>query len=236
LRVWSQRTNAPEIDKRKAAERKIKLLEQAEATLLDSSKRSRYDQDLANQPTQQKPDLESMELHPDEEVAMGAAIQGMMLQAEAGMADLVERETFPLVQIQGVNSHSLGVLALDDFGKEKNLVILARNTPYASRVSYTVRTIADRQTELHVKVTEGEDSDPKFVKVIGDAMMRIPQYPKGAPFEVFFEYDQDGVVKVTVFDATATKALGEMVIKRKSNLTEGDVQEKQQELAKVAVN
>ena len=54
LRVWSQRTNAPDIDKRQAAERKIKLLEQAEATLLDSSKRARYDQDLANQLNQQR--------------------------------------------------------------------------------------------------------------------------------------------------------------------------------------
>jgi molecular chaperone DnaK len=131
----------------------------------------------------------SMEVHPDEVVAMGAAIQGMMLQVEAGTADLVERETFPLVEIQDVNSHSLGVFALDDFGKEKNFVILARNTRYGSRVSDTFSTIADRQTELHVQVTEGEDSDPKFVKVIGDAMMRIPQYPKGAPIEVFFEYD-----------------------------------------------
>jgi curved DNA-binding protein CbpA len=54
LRVWSQRTNAPDIDKRQAAERKIKLLEQAEATLLDGSNRSRYDRDLANQPTHQR--------------------------------------------------------------------------------------------------------------------------------------------------------------------------------------
>jgi DnaJ-class molecular chaperone len=53
LRVWSQRTNAPEIDKRQVAERKIKLLEEAEAVLLDATKRSRYDQDLANQPSQQ---------------------------------------------------------------------------------------------------------------------------------------------------------------------------------------
>jgi curved DNA-binding protein CbpA len=54
LRVWSQRTNAPEIDRRQAAERKIKLLEQAEATLLDGSNRSRYDRDLPNQPTHQR--------------------------------------------------------------------------------------------------------------------------------------------------------------------------------------
>jgi DnaJ-class molecular chaperone len=51
LRVWSQRTNAPEIDKRQAAERKIKLLEEAEAILLDAGKRSQYDKELASQPS-----------------------------------------------------------------------------------------------------------------------------------------------------------------------------------------
>lgn len=201
--------------------------------LVGGSTRMRAVPALIEKVTGKKP---SMEVNPDEVVAMGAAIQGMMLQVESGTADLVERGTFPLVEIQDVNSHSLGVLALDDFGKEKNFVILARNTPLGSKVSDTFGTIADGQTELHVRITEGEDADPAFVKLIGDGMMRIPPYPRGAPIEVFFAYDQDGVVKVTVFDVTAKKALGEMAIKRKSNFTEGDVREKQQKLAKVSVN
>ena len=178
----------------------------------------------------------SMEVNPDEVVAVGAAIQGMMLQVEAGTADLVERETFPLVEILDVNSHSLGVLALDDFGKERNFVILARNTHFGSKVSDTFGTIADGQTELHVRITEGEDADPAFVKLVGESMMRVPPYPKGAPIEVFFAYDQDGFIKVTVFDVTAKRTLGEMAIKRNSNFTEREVGEKQQKLAKVNVN
>jgi molecular chaperone DnaK len=177
----------------------------------------------------------SMEVNPDEVVAMGAAIQGMMLQVETGTADLVERESFPLVEIQDVNSHSLGVIAMDDFGKDKNFIIVAKNTPLGSKVSDTFRTIGDRQTEVHVQVTEGEDSNPAFVKVIGDGTMRIPPYPKGAPIEVLFAYDQHGMVKVTVVDLTGGKPLGEMVIKRTSNLSENDVRDKQQKLSKVSV-
>jgi curved DNA-binding protein CbpA len=50
LRVWSQRTNAAEIEKRQAAERKVKLLEEAETTLLDSAKRAKYSCELDRQP------------------------------------------------------------------------------------------------------------------------------------------------------------------------------------------
>jgi molecular chaperone DnaK len=177
----------------------------------------------------------SMEVNPDEVVAMGAAIQGMMLQVESGTADLVERETFPLVEIADVNGHSLGVLALDDFGKHKNFIILTRNTPYGSRVSDTFSTISERQAELHVQVTEGEDADPTYVTILEERTMAIPPYPKGAPIEVFFEYNRDGRVKVTVFDLTAKKELGEMFVNVKSN-TESDLREKTQKLAKMAIN
>jgi DnaJ-class molecular chaperone len=75
LRVWSQRTNAPEIDKRQAAERKVKLLEEAESTLLDAAKRSRYDQELANQPKQQRDGGPSQE-------ASGDAVRVLVEKAE----------------------------------------------------------------------------------------------------------------------------------------------------------
>lgn len=78
LRVWSQRTNAPEIDKRQSAERKVKLLEDAEATLLDAAKRSRYDQELANQPKPQRDGGPTQE-------GSGDAVQGLVEKAEGLM-------------------------------------------------------------------------------------------------------------------------------------------------------
>jgi tetratricopeptide (TPR) repeat protein len=52
LRVWSNRTNAPQIERRQEAERMVKTLEDAEATLLDSTKRAEYDRQLRNAPAE----------------------------------------------------------------------------------------------------------------------------------------------------------------------------------------
>jgi len=46
LRLWSNRTNAPQIDRRQEAERMVKLLEEAEAILLNQAKRAEYDRNL----------------------------------------------------------------------------------------------------------------------------------------------------------------------------------------------
>lgn len=46
MRQWTNRTNAPQIERRQEAERRVKLLEQAEVTLLDPAKRAQYDREL----------------------------------------------------------------------------------------------------------------------------------------------------------------------------------------------
>jgi molecular chaperone DnaK len=66
--------------------------------------------------------------------------------------------------------------------------------------------------------------------------MSIPPYPKGAPIEVFFAYDHNGIIHVTVFDMTGNKRLGELEIKRTSNLSEEQVTEKEQKMSRVVVN
>lgn len=54
LRLWSNRTNAPQIDRRQEAERMVKILEEAEAALLNPAKRAEYDRQLKNAPAQEK--------------------------------------------------------------------------------------------------------------------------------------------------------------------------------------
>ena len=178
----------------------------------------------------------AMEVHPDEVVTLGAALQGALLQIEKGEVDLVERESFPLVEIKDVNSHSMGVIALDEKEKEFNAIILKRNSPVRCKTSDVFHTVADNQTMLHVRVTEGEDADPAYVDVIGEATMEIPPYSMGAPVEVFFEYDLDQIIHVTVLDLTANKQLGEMQIRRASNLAESEVQAKEQKMRRLSVS
>ena len=54
LRLWSNRTNARQIERRQEAERMVKLLEQAEAILLDPAQRAAYDRQLMSAPTEQR--------------------------------------------------------------------------------------------------------------------------------------------------------------------------------------
>lgn len=173
----------------------------------------------------------SMEVHPDEVVAMGAALQAALLQAKGGRTN----QAFPIV-VQDVNAHSMGIVALDEQRKEVNSIVLKKNTPIPCKVSEPFSTVVDNQTEIHVQVTQGEETDPAHVTIVGEGTMPIPPYPTGAPIEVFFEYDHDGIIHVTVVDLVAKKPLGELQIHRTSNLTEQEVATKQQRMENQSVN
>jgi molecular chaperone DnaK len=200
--------------------------------LVGGSTRMKAVPELIEKVTGKKP---SMEVHPDEVVSLGAAIQAALLQVKEGKGDLVEREDFPLVEIQDVNSHSMGIVVLNEQRKEVNAIVLKKDTPIPCKVSDIFSTIVDNQIQIHVQVTEGEDTDLAYVKIVGEGIMPISPYPKGAPIEVFFEYDHDGIIHVTAFDLTAKKQLGELHINRTSNLTEQQVQEKQQKMRVLSV-
>lgn len=177
----------------------------------------------------------SLDVNPDEVVAFGAAIQGAILQIKEGKADLSLSQTFPIVEVQDVNSHSMGVVALDESGQEFNSIVLKKDTVIPSKVSGYYTTTVDNQSQLHLQITEGEDMDLDYVKIVGEGMIDLPDYPKGAPLEVIFEYDSDGIIHISVIDSTAGTLLGELKIERKSNLTEEEVLEKQERMTKMAI-
>ena len=182
----------------------------------------------------------SQEVHPDEAVALGAAIQAGLLQTAAGNTDLVECEALPKIEVKDINSHSMGIIAVEkhDHSIEYNAIVLKKNTPIPCKVSDTFRTIEEYQQRLLVQVTEGEDRDPRYVKVVGEGTMELPPYPKGSPMDVVFEYDSNGIIHVTVYDLVPKpkKKLGELHIKRTSNLDEEEVKEKRQKLSGLAIN
>jgi molecular chaperone DnaK len=132
----------------------------------------------------------------------------------------------------------MGIVALDvDLNKKYNSILLPKNTaiplPEPARDIYS--TVVDNQTGIQVEVTEGEGEDLEFVRIIGKGTMKIPPYPKGAPVEVFFQYDNNGIIHISVHDLTAKKMLGEMTIERKSNRTKAEVDSMTQQIAAVEV-
>lgn len=172
----------------------------------------------------------SLDVNPDEVVAIGAAYQAKLLENEAeGKESSFKRN------IQDVNSHSLGIISLNKEGNDVNSIILNKNTPIPCVEKREYYTVADSQTELLIQVTEGEDEEIEYVNVIGDVMLKLKDRPKGSPIEVSMGYDENSIVHVSVTDVVDGTNLGEMEIKRKSNLTDEEITLKANRLKNIDV-
>lgn len=159
-----------------------------------------------------KPPLRSG--NPDELVALGAGIQAA---AESPQPDVPT----PKIVVKDVTSQGLGVLANDHAtNRMRNFVLIPRNVKIPATASDVFETVGDGQTELRLTVTQGDDDDPTFIRKIGEQVLPIPPYPKGAPIKVEFAYDIDQTVSIAVFDLTSDSSLGSFEIDNAANLTE----------------
>ncbi|WP_245703349.1 Hsp70 family protein [Streptomyces lushanensis] len=190
----------------------------------------------------------------DEVVALGAALialdaavraeeakekrkyVGSGASVESALGDGLARLTKGKVRsIKDVTSQSLGMVAVrvENHDVEYNAVIIPHNTPVPAKKSDTFHTLVDRQRRLRVQVTEGDDEDLAYVKTVGESSIDIPQYPVGAPFEVFYSYDVDGIIHVEVKDGTTGKWLGEFELERPDNLGPAELAELGDRVARI---
>jgi molecular chaperone DnaK len=174
-------------------------------------------------------------LHPDEAVALGAAIQADILwTAGTGRPSVTDAP-----RINDVTAHGLGVIALDDTGRERNFVILPANAPIPQRQSMPFRTVAHHQEQIRVRVTIGDEEEPGDVEIITrdpeGVPLPIPPYPAGSPVEVHIAYDIDGTVHVEVTDLVAGRSLGEFPIDRRNNLSVEEVEQMSRDLARATI-
>ncbi len=109
LRIWSNRTNAPQIERRQEAERKVKLLEEAESTLLNPSKRAEYDRKLSSAPTEER-QIDEADLSGTEDLVQ----EGWRLLIAGNIADALYVAT-RATERQGNNSEAWALLAQAKF-------------------------------------------------------------------------------------------------------------------------
>jgi molecular chaperone DnaK len=159
-------------------------------------------------------------INPDEVVALGAAVQARLVEADGGGGTM----PVPLlggraITIKDVTSQGLGMIARDeDTRRQRNFFLIEANTRVPAKSTKRFQTVVGNQTELHVEVTQGNDEDPAYVKVIGDELLTIPPYPAGAPVDVTFAYDIDQTVFIEVTDLTAGRSLGTFEVHNVSNM------------------
>lgn len=164
-------------------------------------------------------------IHPDEAVARGAAIVAAVRSASSdGSVDQVPVRTQHELVINDVVSHGLGVVADNERHISENSIIIGANSRIPCQASRVYATVVDGQTELNVQVTEGDEEDLRYVRVLGASLLKIPPYPAGAPVEVIFSCDIDGMLHIEVTDIQAGQGLGEFEIDRVGSLDQGELE------------
>ena len=161
------------------------------------------------------------EIDPDTAVAIGASIYAASLSTSGNgsVALGAAGATGSDIIISDVTSQSLGVIVVGSGGRDINSIIIRNNTRIPAKASDVFYTTVDNQRELNVQVAEGNDDDPKYVKILGNQILPVPPHPAGSPIRVTFAYDIDQTVFVEVEDLTENKLLGTFDIDRTANMS-----------------
>ncbi len=132
-------------------------------------------------------------INPDEVVAIGAAIQGGVLQGD--VKDVLLLDVTPL---------SLGVETLGGLMTR----LIEKNTTIPTSRKETFSTASDNQTSVTIQVLQGEREFAKDNRTLGKFdLMDIPSAPRGMPqIEVEFAIDANGILKVSATDKATGKS------------------------------
>jgi len=126
-------------------------------------------------------------VNPDEVVAMGAAIQGGVLQGD--VKDVLLLDVTPL---------SLGIETLGGVSTK----LIEKNTTIPTKKSQVFSTAEDNQPAVSIRVLQGEREMATDNKLLGNfELVGIPNAPRGIPqIEVTFDIDANGIVNVSAKD------------------------------------
>lgn len=154
-------------------------------------------------------------VNPDEVVAVGAAIQGGVLQGD--VKDVLLLDVTPL---------SLGIETLGGVATK----LIERNTTIPTSKSEVFSTAADNQPQVEIHVVQGERDMVADNKSLGRFVLDgIPPAPRGVPqIEVAFNIDANGILNVTAKDKGSGKEQS-ITIQNSGNLDKAEVEKASKE-------
>jgi len=131
------------------------------------------------------------EVDPDLCVAMGAAIQGAAMTGTEVSAVLVD-----------VTPYTFGTSALGELNGElypyHYVPIIPKNTPIPARMSEVFFTVLDEQTDVDVRIYQGENNDAlENIKIGEFRVSGLSREPAGNPVIVDLALDRDGILQVS---------------------------------------
>ncbi|KAI0567566.1 Heat shock protein 70kD [Gracilaria domingensis] len=153
----------------------------------------------------------SKSVNPDEVVAMGAAVQGGVLRGD--VKDILLLDVTPL---------SLGLETLGGVFTR----LINRNTTIPTKKAQVFSTAADNQTQVGIKVLQGEREMAADNKMLGQFdLVGIPPAPRGVPqIDVVFDIDANGILHVSARDKATGKEQS-IRIQSSGGLSDSDIDE-----------
>ena len=182
----------------------------------------------------------ALDVNPDEIVALGAAVQAEITH-QGGWDQADGQPNAGVINgnpvgITDVTSMALSVILIEEeTNKEKNQVVIPRNTQIPCSHTISAKTRIEHQNSIHIKVTQGDDPDPAFVSLIGEGYFAIPPCPKGTPLEITYHYDIDQTIFIEIFDGRSLARLGQFQIDRVANMSQAQVDVAKARLASLPV-
>ena len=184
-------------------------------------------------------------MSPDEAVAIGAAVQGVlaMLHQEdvsgvRAMSDEV-REQFSsadgqLIKVTNITTHTLGVVLWDDVRVEEYVFPMIRKmTPVPVQTKNSFGTAKANMKNAIVRVVEGESTVPSECTPLGICDIELPPFlPKGSPVELTYSYNENQVLEVVV---EAYGRQNRVSIARNTGLSESEIETATADLSLITV-
>ena len=110
--------------------------------------------------------------------------------------------------------------------------MIPRNTPLPVSRTQVFCTTENGQTSINVEVTEGNETDLKYVTIIGTMEASFERsYPRDVPIQVTLSVNTEGVLEVSAFDPGRGIHLNDARIERRSSLRESEVEEMKQQMS-----
>jgi molecular chaperone DnaK len=156
-------------------------------------------------------------VNPDEVVALGAAIQGGILQGDSNLKDVLLLDVTPL---------SLGIETLGGVMTR----LIERNTTIPTTKKEVFSTAADSQPAVDIKVFQGEREMARDNRLLGNFTLDgIPPAPRGVPqIEVSFDIDANGILNVSAKDLGTGKQQS-IRVESSSGLSKDDIERMKKE-------